>query len=365
MRESRGFTMDRRNISKDFTFIVRSEEFVNDEYRQILPGTNTLIYLDDQLVHKEVMRIFGGIFPMVFQFAVNEDEYVYLYPATLSGEQLNWKEWKIKITYDIPDDNGQSKGSGGGDTGPSNGEDNSKEFTQVSFNSSHRMETQTVGCLIEAQRAVGQAGSPPYTPQESRFMGLTDDGVEGAEVPVREFTFQITQYMSPQKFNYEFMRKISRLTTCLNRFTFFGFAPTSVMMTGGNASGHLYQNIPVTMEFAVRPNFKYSRTQQTELCPVQDIYIPAPFGRRRVNVLQQYSVYNEPEFPDTAVIHTGGTRIPSGILPNGVHSGWSIINYLYAPKVSTEGKRLIRVPTDRLIFVPKDLMIVDFGLLDL
>lgn len=358
---SRDFEINRRSASKTFTFIVQSKDFLELAGREYLPGTNLEMIFDDIVAQQAIIPIFAGeVVPLTYLFWYDTDKFIELYPSSLTGRAINWDKWLITVVYDVPDDNGQSQGGGGGETGPSNGEANSTEFTQLSFNSSVSMEKRQQALLVEAQRSTAKAAiaAPlPYTPGRVQYVGLTDDGIEGAEVPVRSFSFEITQYMAPTKLTYAYVRKMSRLATCLNSKVFFGFAPLSVMCMGGQGQGHIFQRVPVTLSFEVRTNFKLVTSGAKALAAAADVLTTLPNGKKQVNTSTQFDTYPEPDFPSTAVNWSA-----SGIdLPAGVHSGWSIVNYLYEPLVKTDSKRVVTRPVDRLIYLPEDCIFADFN----
>lgn len=353
-KESRGMEISRDSVSKEFVFILTSDDFVEEAATQIIPGTDLEIWLDETGVVQEMFRVFGTVIPLVFQMYITEFDYVLLYPGRFRVDQLNWRQWKITVTYDIPPDNGQSQGGGGGDTGPHNGEYNSNEFTQISFNTSVDWQQREVAVVKECQRATGLPGSPLYTLGTLQPVGVGRDEIKGYESPTRSFTFEITQYMHPSKFTTLFMRKVARLTTCINQLPFMGFAPYSVMLMGGGASGHLYQSIPVTIQFEVRTNFKLTAIDDTTLAPLVDVYTYNSRGQKVINTNNQYDLYHEPGFPGTTINSTGPNVLA------GVHSGWSIIDYRYAEEIKTTEKAITRKPTDRIIFLPEEIIIADF-----
>jgi len=352
--ESRDFTVTRKSVSKIMTFIVTSEDFLDNADTQLIPGTDTLLYFDDSEMQKEILPAFTGVVPIVYQFWIDPSTYIWLYVQEVSAKQLNFKQWKITVTFDVPEDNGQNNGGGGGDTGPSAGEKNSDEFTQISFNSEVKFEKKQTAFLAEIQEYYGGPGlASLYTVGQPCFIGISDEGIEGYEQPVRSFTFEITQYLSPKFLTYEYCRKLARCAACLNSKPFFGFAPLSVMCMGAGASGHLFQNVPVTLQFEVRTNFKFKQSGTSKLAPIDDVYIYNADGSREVDYSTQYDTYAEPRFPDSAVTNS--------LLAPGVHSGWSIVEYQYAAQVKSDSKRVVKLPTHRLVFIPEDMLAVDFN----
>jgi hypothetical protein len=342
--ESRSFTINRQTVTKDFVFRVSSDWFVDWAESHYLPGTDLEMLYDDKVMQQQLLPIFYGVVPMIFMFYISETEYQLLYCASLSAKQINWTTWEIKVTYDIPDDNGSNQGGGsGGATGPSDGEQNSTKFTQVSFNGSVTTEKIQKARVVECQRAKNRPSTEalPYTNGSYGIIGYSEDGIEGAEVYVRSFKFQITQYMPPTMLTYSYIRRLSRLMTCLNNKPFFGFAPGSVMFMGYSGEGDLYQAVPVTLEFEVKPNFKFSDTTEALANPNDEIEYVG--GKKVIVTTNQFDTIYEPEFPSTQE----AAMVTS---PAGVHPGWSIVSYEYAPQIlsSTRG-RVIRVPSHRTI----------------
>ena len=221
-RESRKFEVTRRSVSKEFVFVVQDDEFLEYANTQDVPDADLVLVLDDDVMQRKVLPYFISIIPVNYQFFLNEEgDYVFLYAGNIRAEQINWSTWKLFVTFDIPDDNGQSQGGGGGESGPAFGEANSEEFTQFTFNCTAVFEKRQIGFLVESQRRIGLPGTTVLTPGRMQPIGETDDGIEGADQPVRSFTFEIVQYMSPRKLTYKYKRRISRLVTAINSKDFF------------------------------------------------------------------------------------------------------------------------------------------------
>lgn len=353
-KESRKFEVTRRSISKDFVFVVDSEEFLELANEQEVADADLTLVLDDDVMQRRVLPYFISIIPVNYQFFLDENVYVFLYAASVRAEQLSWRQWKLYVTFDIPDDNGQSQGGGGGESGPADGEANSEEFTQFSFNCTANFEKRQLGYLVESQRRIGLPGTATLTAGKLQPIGETEDAIEGADQPIRSFTFEITQYMPPSKLTYKYKRRISRLVTSINKDTFFGNAPGSVMCVGANASGHLYQNVPVSLQFEIRPNFKIVSGGTRSIAALEDTYI-AVGGVKLVNVSTQYDTYVDADFPGTLFNST------DPVLPAGVHSGWSIVAYRYDKEIKTTEKAIVRRPSDRYIYMPEEVIYVNFS----
>lgn len=361
-KESRGFSIGQGSVTKKLSFIIQSEDFLNYATEDTLPGDlgSKLVY-DDEVMQSYLIPFFWSAVPLTYRFAIGSGyfDYVILYAATLDGEQLNWKTWKIDISYEVLPDNGQRYGGGGGETGPSAGEANSTEFTQVSFDASVNYEPCQQGLLIEAQRRIPAGGGAPlgypYTPGQVAYIGETESEIKGSENPVRSFTFEITQYMPPTKLTYAYTRRLAKMVTALNAVPFFGFAPWSVRCMGAGASGDVYKNVPVSLKFEVKPNIKFRQALSafSKTADLVDKYKTLANGLVVVDTTDQFDEIRDSDFLDTATTWYG--------LGTGVHSGWAIVDYTYKQSIDVATQTKIRLPDTRKIFMPPRTFILDFA----
>jgi hypothetical protein len=334
--ESRTFTINRQNITKELVFRVTSDRFLNEAGTTTFPGMGRSLLLDDKVFQQNVLPIFIPEIPPALLFSYGENLAVLLYPSNIAGKQINWSTWEIRVTYDVSRDNG----NGNGTTGPSAGEENSTKFTQLSFNTSVTTERIQKARVLACQKALNRPAAEvaPYTVGSQGLIGYSEDGIEGVEVYVRSFKFQITQYMPPTKLTYSYVRRLSRMTTGVNRFPFFGFAAGSVIFLGASGEGDLFQLVPVTLEFEVKNNFTFHTTLESVSSP-EDVIVNLPDGKKQVITDQQYDMIREPEFPSTIL---DGKPI--------IYSGWNIVSYEYAPRIVTGTGRQIRTPSLRTIY---------------
>jgi len=255
------------------------------------------------------------------------------------------------------------------------------------------MESEMSSKLYSDWNALG-AGVRPARPSiidmvgDNAFIGATKNGIEGATIFGRSFSMQVTQYMSPKKLTYAYVRLLTRLIATLNDRDFFGFAPGSMLFRGYTLAGHLYQNIPVTFSFDHKANFRFSESLPTLLANTQD----ERNSSGKLVTDYQFDILNEPEFKDTIIGYRGSpspdfgaqallVTHPTGSKSepilyratnnqekyllsnyywpyngindiNGVHSGWSIIDYKYAETIDAGVGSSIKTPTYRTILQP-------------
>jgi hypothetical protein len=309
-KESRRLRLDRENVSQTIVGFLCGNFF--DEATQNESG----LYNDDI----SVLQAVYDYFPLTYELPLRNGKAVLLAQANVEIEQISNNSWKATVVYDIPK-SGQDQPSG---SGPNSSEEEPTEnFTQISVNFSpatKKLNTSLAVTSCERNKNLPYIGGPcSYPVGNPAPIGHTENGVEGADVYVKEFSFNITVYMDPERLTYSYVRRLSRMYLSLNREVFFGFPPGSVLFTDCTFSGDLYQVIPVTFGFQVSNNFKFSDTEPTTT--------PDPSSAPE----DYYEIYNEPDFFGTDVL-----------------SGWDIVDYRYAPVASTDNKMLIQRPVLRL-----------------
>lgn len=240
-------------------------------------------------------------------------------------EQIATDTWKVSCTYVVPNTNQ----GGDGDPNATDYEQWTANFVQLGFNVSSQQETVKMSQATHAcQKQTGVGGNVPYPSSKPAPIGLTVDGVEGTTVYKRSFSFNITAYFSPSQLNYQYCRRLFRLATTVNEATFLGFPALSVLFLESNASGDIYSEVPVTFDFSVQPNFKFSQAGPEVLMdPDED------------DPTLMFDVYHDPWFPDAN----------AGPGPGGSFSGWDVVDYAYEAQNANASNLMVQVPTLRTI----------------
>lgn len=372
--ESRGWQLDRNGINKDFSFIITCDdnEFVENATLDYLPGTSLVLYNDDGVVQNQIMATFKSALPTFFEFYIDETFSVILYLSSLRVTQLNWEMWRVDCTFDLPQDNGANQN--GENTPDSNQELNSDQYTQISFNSvvvqEQRQRARIRECNARRDANIQESDLCTDLRGTIRLIGQTDNEIVGYQCNVRSFSFSLTQYMSPTKLTYAYVRRLHRLVGSLNLYEFFGFAPWSVMCVGCDGSGTVYSAVPVKLDFEVRPNFRFETYPIVGgtpdlLPPIEDAYFDLDvFGVRKVDTTLQYIRKQEFEFENNG--RSNAFNGPPVIefypgLDVGVHSGWSLIDYTYVSKVVPDETKIIKEPTRRYHYLPEEYIADDFS----
>lgn len=338
-KESRRIAVDNENISQTVSFALQGN-FIDEA-----EVTTDLWLMNDD---HQVMQAVYDIFPWYREFKIQTGEVIILIVSDFDLEQVNDTTWKITLTYDLPEGPNSNLNQDAVNTiietnnfGPGAGENNgdnwSEEFTQLSFDTTAEQQHINVSRRLNALdlRTDLPAGitAPSDAVGKPCPIGVHKDEIDGADIYRRAFKFNITQYFSPQKLKYAYVRRLYRLTGCLNNATFFGFPKGSVLFLGASANGSLVRNVPVTFEFAVQPNFKFITTATVLSDPNTD----------DVNLM--YDQLADAWFPATS----SNQGLPGGA---GVHSGWSIVDYRYLPVPDDDAKMIIQKPSFRYIHQP-------------
>jgi hypothetical protein len=238
-------------------------------------------------------------------------------------DQSTTNSWIVTVQYSMPDPGEDPNGIS---ADPEAGQW-SNEYVQIGFNVIAEQETVKTSLATTIDMRVGSGDDPIPSSAVKYNIGETADGVEGVATYVRKFGFNITQFFSPERLTYAYTRRLYRMATMLNNDVFFGFPRLSVLFLNSNASSDLYNKVPVTFEFEVRPNFKFSQTGPTKLCPPEED-----------DPAKMFDVYKDEYFEDSPSLP--GTT---------VHSGWDEVEYRYYEATTADEKNKYTKPRMRLV----------------
>jgi hypothetical protein len=252
--------------------------------------------------------------------------------SSLNIEQMSPDVWKVSASYAVKSEDQSSDPNAGASAGAAAGdyEQWSNNFVQLGFNVSAQQEHSTMSlAIIAAQKNTNSPNQTvPFPAGKRAPVGLTNERAEGYDRYVRGFSFSLTAYFPPSKLTFRYVRRLFRMATTFNNDTFFGFPAGSVLFLEAQASGDVFSTIPVTFDFEMRPNFKFSENGPEALCdPNED----------DPNLM--FDVLHDPWFPDA---NSGGA-------PGGAYSGWSVVDYAYAAKDENSANLLVHIPILRQI----------------
>lgn len=315
----RGFSISQDSFQQKFVFYICGN-FYDEALDDPTYGK------DDDLV---ALAAAYTIIPPYRQAPMYSGEQIFLTLDQLEVSQVDNDTWKLEITYSAQnkDQNNQNAGPNVGDRGTW-----SNNFVQLSFNVTAQEEKKTMSRELMSFRKNSLAPNQtnPYTIGAPAPVGHTAEEIEGYQAYVRGFSFAITAYMTPQQLTFAYVRRLYRMATTVNNKSFFGFPAGSVLFLEAQGSGDVYSTVPVTFDFQMRPNFKFSKDGPEALMdPNVD------------NEDEMFDTLHDPFFADDPA---------EGFvtnLPGNAHSGWTLVDYRYAP--APEGGMVLQRPMARFI----------------
>lgn len=320
-KTSRAIDMSASSFQQNFVFFICGD-FLDEANIDATYGP------DDDI---EALKAAYNIVPLYRTMPLYGGGQIFLTLSSLQVEQISYDTWKVSGGYSAEphQQDPDNAGPAAGDRAPGGGWTNN--FVQLSFNVGSQQEQRSMSLqLIDIKKNSGFGNqNVPYAVGSRQPVGHTEDGVEGAPIFQRSFSFGITAYFRPADLTFAYVRRLYRMATTLNDKSFFGFPAGSVLFTEASATGDLYSVVPVTFEFLMRPNFKFSATLPDKLMdPDTDVEA------------EMYDRFYDPYFPDPNAIT---------FFPGNAFSGWSTVDYRYLPVADNTAKMMLQKPALRLI----------------
>lgn len=131
--------------------------------------------------------------------------------------------------------------------------------------------SQRIRLAREVMAAVTNNDLPP--PDYGGLIGVNGDRVEGVDVPIPQFRFQITGYLPQSMVTLTYARTVEELTGRVNDATFKGFPRGEVLFLGAKGGWKGREKAEMTFEFAVSRNtsdFKIAADSPWQLPPPGD-----------------------------------------------------------------------------------------------
>lgn len=311
---SRGFDFTRDSASQKFNFFVCGNFYEEATIDPILGPQDDL----------QVLEAVYDFVPIYRSFATYTGEISTLRIDQVTIEQVLHDKWRVQCVYSLSPENVGEQGD------PNKGDYQqwTQNFVQLGFNVASQQENVKMSLATFAcQKAFGVGGAVPYPAFKPAPIGLTTDGAEGTSVYKRLFSFNITSYFQPKQLDFQYVRRLFRIATTLNAKTFLGFPRGSVLFLEASGSGDVYSEVPVTFDFQVQPNFKFSQTEAEKLMDP---------GENDPD--KMFDLYHDPWFPDA----------PTDPLA-GPYSGWDVVDYLYETQNVNNAGLMVQAPTLRTI----------------
>jgi len=320
-RTSRAIDIAEESFKQDFIFYICGN-FYDEAIDDATYGP------DDDIV---ALAAAYSIVPPYRTMPMYAGGYILLTLSALRVEQVDPNTWKLSVSYAAQPIDQSNTGPSAAGPNVGDRETWTNNFVQLSFNVTAQQELKTTSLAlvnIKKNSAFGNQ-NVPYEINKPAPIGHTEDGVEGDQIYVRGFSFSITAYFRPASLTFAYVRRLYRMATTLNNKSFFGFPAGSVLFLEASATGDLYSVVPVTFDFQMRPNFKFSNAGPEVLMdPNED------------DEAEMFDTYYDPNFPDS-----GGTTP----FPGNAYSGWTTLDYRYAPAKDDTAKMMLQKPVLRLI----------------
>jgi hypothetical protein len=246
-RNSRSIDITHDSFQQDFVFYVCGNFYEN-------ANVDATYGPDDDI---QALNAAYSIIPPFRSMPLYAGGNILLTLDRLAVNQVGDDLWKVEATYAAKNEDQTA-----GNAGPNQGDKQiwSNNFVQLSFNVTAAREKRTMSRGLSSYSANINANNKtsPYKLNYPSPMGLTTEGADGADVYVRGFSFSITRYMTPNQLTFSYVRRLYRMSTTVNNNTFFGFPAGSVLFLEATGSGDVFSTVPVTFDFQMRPNFKFT-----------------------------------------------------------------------------------------------------------
>lgn len=325
-KESRTVEVDSDNVTRKMILFLEGNFWDESDEMDFFGKT------DDETVYNWLI----DNIPWFMTFKIGP-YYAILMLSGCSLSQEGPDGWRAELVYEMPENASSTTGQENLDQLINNynlNDDESwtDEFTQVSVNSTvEKVHVTTSLQLVEIQKAkwvpAGIAVPDGLVVGRPAPIGMTNNEIKGGDRYDEVFTFQVTQYFNPRRLTYKYIRKLRSLAGRVNNARWFGFPRGSVLYKGHQAQGNLIQNIPVTFDFEVKNNFKFSDTAEIFQDPDETV---------------EASMYDQ-------ILDENFDPSVSSFMGLGVHSGHTLVDYLYLPVPDAAAKTKTMRPAFRLI----------------
>lgn len=230
LKESRKFTQSSSDTSQEFEYVIANEDFdsLGDDTTY-----GTFFTPNDDVA---LVNYIAANFPSFRTFRTIDGFDIILFLTNYSAQEITAGNWRLNLTYGIPQD--QSQGSG----------------SYVQFGFSVGGETTHVSRSKEVKSAVSRTGSSIIPPDNMRGIGLTKNSIEGADIPGKGLRFNITAYYTPDIWDTSFLTLFYNMVPTYNNASFYGFSAGEVLFLGCDGQGDLYRLVPLKFEFLAKQN---------------------------------------------------------------------------------------------------------------
>lgn len=179
-------------------------------------------------------------------------------PLLLELESLNvsqvsnYDRWKAVAEYSF--DSARGRGAGGQDPddpyeGPS--------LPYMRFGFTVGGQTRNITTARSTPGKDTRVGGPALPAETMIPIGMTKDGIAGADVPGGGLTIQLTGFFYPETITIQYLKDLASLlepTSSMNDAPFLTFLAGEVLITNVSGGGTLFDIVPITFDFNIKFN---------------------------------------------------------------------------------------------------------------
>jgi hypothetical protein len=194
-----------------------------------------------------------SIFPLARIFPDYSGALRVLVLNSIQMEQVNRLEWRAIAEYGFNNEQG---------TGGETPQGNTLPYVKINFNigGGTKRVFKSPNVISNEARTQNIVGPPKPPPETIGEIGLTDNSIEGVDVPSAEFRLQITAYFLPSAVTLAYANILKNLVAgkynmgSYNNATFLGAPMGEVQFRAASGGGTVVDIIPITFDFAISNN---------------------------------------------------------------------------------------------------------------
>lgn len=165
----------------------------------------------------------------------------------------NYDRWKAVAEYTF--DSNRGRGAGGQDPDSTDPPGPSLPYMRWGFTVGGQ--TRNITTARSTPGKVTRVGGPALPAEDHIPIGMTKDGIAGADVPGGGLTLQLTGFFYPETIDLDYIDGLTDLlnpTSNMNDAPFLGRLAGEVLILGASGGGTLFDIVPITFDFSIKPN---------------------------------------------------------------------------------------------------------------
>lgn len=238
LKESRKIDIGRTSAAQaiviQFEVIDGSPAFVNGDFLEA----------EDDVLALEMAY---SIFPTIRLLPDYFGNAVVLSLDAISLEQVNTTWWRATANYKYDLNTGQ-----GGNDG-SNPDAETLPYIRINFAIGDG--TRTITEALESTAVVKSSQVfEDDLPDLGKAIGVTDDGIEGAEIAGSGLMLEITVFYFPEVVTFTWIRDLAEVIPAVNNAEFLTFEEGEVLVKAASGGGTIGEIVPITYSLEIKRN---------------------------------------------------------------------------------------------------------------